>query len=54
LKGSKGGKGSVKEGKGGTLENNATARQLLPPGLVIMVDTLEWVLGDKKRLPDVD
>jgi len=23
-----------------------------PPGLVIMVDTLEWVLGDKKRLPD--
>jgi hypothetical protein len=23
-----------------------------PPGLVIMVGTLEWVLGDKKRLPD--
>jgi len=23
-----------------------------PPGLVIMIDTLEWVLGDKERLPD--
>ena len=23
-----------------------------PPGLVVMVDTLEWVLGDKQRLPD--
>ncbi len=23
-----------------------------PPMLVAMIDTLEWVLGDKKRLPD--
>ena len=23
-----------------------------PPGLVTMIDTLEWVLGDKQRLPD--
>ncbi|MBA7579650.1 hypothetical protein ES708_21522 [subsurface metagenome] len=23
-----------------------------PPSLVIMVGVLEWVLGDKKRLPD--
>ena len=23
-----------------------------PPMLVAMIDTLEWVLGDKERLPD--
>ena len=23
-----------------------------PPTLVAMIDTLEWVLGDKERLPD--
>jgi len=23
-----------------------------PPMLVAMIDTLEWVLGDKKTLPD--
>lgn len=23
-----------------------------PPSLVIMIDTLEWVVGDKQRLPD--
>ncbi len=43
---------ALKRLKGEHLKRMRQPESHSPPGLVIMVSTLEWVLGDRQRLPD--
>jgi len=43
---------ALKKLKGERLRRGRDPDSYSPPMLVAMIDTLEWVLGDKERLPD--